>query len=83
MQGPSVTSRDILVGKGTQNDIVYTSNELLDGLIKEFGFRPFDPCPANPTFDGLSISWTTLAEDGQRDNRPVYVNPPYSAIERR
>jgi len=28
----------------------------------------FDPCPAHPKYDGLSIDWKT----------PAYVNPPYS-----
>ncbi len=29
----------------------------------------FDPCPANPEFDGLLINWRT----------PAFVNPPYSS----
>jgi len=31
----------------------------------------FDPCPVNPTFDGLSIDWKGV----------VFCNPPYSQIE--
>jgi len=30
----------------------------------------FDPCPVNPTFDGLSVPW----------NGMVFCNPPYSQI---
>lgn len=36
-------------------------------LIRHFS-NHFDPCPENPTFDGLSIEWKT----------PSFVNPPYS-----
>src|SRR3990167_10443960 len=43
-----------------------TPNELYRELDDEFHFT-FDPCPTNPTFDGLSIHW--------RGN--VYINPPY------
>ena len=35
-------------------------------LNKEFRFD-FDPCPSNPTFNGLEIEW------GKRN----FVNPPY------
>lgn len=43
-----------------------TPKYLYDELNKEFNFN-FDPCPIDPTFDGLSIEW------GQRN----FVNPPY------
>lgn len=39
-------------------------------ISREYG-TVFDPCPANPTFDGLTIPWHAVN----------YVNPPYSAIE--
>jgi len=35
-------------------------------LEKEFG-KLFDPCPINPTFNGLTIDWKTRN----------FVNPPY------
>lgn len=53
----------------------YTSNQdqsaqtpkwLLQFLATKFG-KFFDPCPANPKFDGLKIQWKSLN----------YVNPPY------
>jgi site-specific DNA-methyltransferase (adenine-specific) len=43
-----------------------TPISLFNELNKEFHFD-FDPCPNNPNFDGLTISW------GKRN----FVNPPY------
>ena len=43
-----------------------TPEDLYKKLDNEFRFD-FDPCPTNPTFDGLSIEW------GKRN----FVNPPY------
>lgn len=44
---------------------IYIYNE----LNKEFNFN-FDPCPENPTFDGLNIEWK------ERN----FVNPPYKTL---
>jgi len=44
-----------------------TPRSLYEKLHKEFDFD-FDPCPENPTFDGLNIEWGTSN----------FVNPPYS-----
>lgn len=46
-----------------------TPKELYAELDKEFGFD-FDPCPVNPSFDGLSIGW----------GKVNFVNPPYKGI---
>ena len=43
-----------------------TPTELYKELDDEFHFT-LDPCPVNPTFDGLAMEWTGS----------VYVNPPY------
>jgi site-specific DNA-methyltransferase (adenine-specific) len=43
-----------------------TPKWLYQELDDEFGFD-FDPCPTNPTFDGLQIDW----------GKCNYVNPPY------
>lgn len=46
-----------------------TPPELYAELDKEFKFD-FDPCPSNPTFDGLSIDWGGVN----------FVNPPYGKV---
>jgi phage N-6-adenine-methyltransferase len=43
-----------------------TPNAIYTELDREFGFT-FDPCPAEPKFDGLMVEW------GKRN----FVNPPY------
>lgn len=43
-----------------------TSKHLLDEMNKEFAFD-FDPCPENPTFNGLEADW----------KGSIYCNPPY------
>lgn len=43
-----------------------TPRELYAELDREFHFD-FDPCPSNPTFDGLIVEW----------GKSNYVNPPY------
>lgn len=46
-----------------------TPKELYNKLNQEFNFD-FDPCPLNPTFNGLEIDWK------ERN----FVNPPYSKV---
>ena len=46
-----------------------TPKKIYDELDKEFNFD-FDPCPNNPNFDGLLISWK---------NRN-FVNPPFKDL---
>lgn len=43
-----------------------TPKAVYQKLNEEFGFD-FDPCPPNPTFDGLEIEW----------GGSNFVNPPY------
>jgi hypothetical protein len=50
----------------SQNLTWRTPNETLRELHKEFNFD-FDPCPPNPTTDGLTIEW----------GKSNFVNPPY------
>ena len=44
-----------------------TPKKIYDQLDKEFNFD-FDPCPNNPNFNGLLISW----------KKSNFVNPPFS-----
>ncbi len=53
----------------SQSDNWRTPEKFYKELNKEFGFD-FDPCPANPKFDGLKIDWGSCN----------FVNPPYSEI---
>lgn len=50
-----------------------TPNGVIKQLQKEFGFDYFDPCPHDPKFNGLVISWTL----GNWKGDWVFVNPPY------
>jgi site-specific DNA-methyltransferase (adenine-specific) len=43
-----------------------TPKKFYEELNKEFHFD-FDPCPTNPTFDGLNVSWGVVS----------FCNPPY------
>ena len=46
-----------------------TPRKLYEQLHQEFAFD-FDPCPTNPSFDGLKVEW----------GRSNYVNPPYGNV---
>ena len=46
-----------------------TPEHIIEELRTKYG-ELFDPCPNNPTFDGLSIEWP--------QDKVIYVNPPYS-----
>lgn len=47
-----------------------TPKEYYWWIVEHCGY--FDPCPANHTFDGLSIDWP----------KNVFCNPPYSEIDK-
>ena len=50
-----------------QSDLWKTPSNIYKRFMQD-GY--FDPCPTNPTFDGLSIPW----------KNKNFVNPPYSQI---
>ena len=61
-------------GTGSKNALIdgahqdyRTPQALFDHLNAEFHFD-FDPCPDNPTFDGLKVPW----------GRSNFVNPPFA-----
>ena len=56
-------------GRGFDNWM--TPPDLLESLTAEFG-EMYDPCPPNPTEDGLKLAWPT--------DRVCFVNPPYSQM---
>ena len=49
-------------------DCWQTPPALLARVKYFFGGEYFDPCPPNPTFDGLAIQWP----------EKTYINPPFS-----
>lgn len=51
----------------SENQEAKTPPEVWQKIHTEFGDDVFDPCPENPTVDGLSIPWKDVN----------YVNPPY------
>lgn len=53
------------------SDMWATPPDLYRMLNDEFNFD-FDPCPLNPTFDGLKVEWGNVN----------YCNPPYNRIDK-
>ena len=56
-----------------KSDVHITPDRVWSIIKDSWGYSQeefFDPCPVNPTFDGLKTPWKQLN----------YVNPPYSRI---
>jgi hypothetical protein len=55
----------------SKSDIHITPDRVFEIIERNYGYKKdsfFDPCPVNPKFDGLNISWKKLN----------FINPPYS-----
>ena len=69
VQGHTTYQRGCFSGK---DQYAQTPDEVLAFVRQTIG--PFyDPCPANPTENGLKVSW-------HRRKRAVYINPPYNNL---
>ena len=64
-----------MLQRGAQD--AQTPRWLWDLLEETFG-PVWDPCPHNPTFDGLSVDW--LAHARKEAKRQAYLNPEYKHI---
>ena len=53
-----------------KDQFAQTPEVVWEWVRDKLGCEPFDPCPANPDYDGLSIPWKQFN----------YVNPPYKNI---
>lgn len=68
-KGQGMTGHDRKIIFSSEHDDWSTPKELYKKLNNEFDFD-FDPCPLNPTFDGLEVGW----------KKCNFINPPYSNI---
>lgn len=60
---------------GENRFIIETPDWLKKQVIEEFG-EFYDPCPVDPTEDGLATDWNQKM--GETGSDCVYVNPPYT-----
>ena len=57
----------------SKSDVHLTPDRVFDLIKEKWGYSKnemFDPCPENPTFNGLVIEWKNLN----------FVNPPYTLL---
>lgn len=57
----------------SKSDVHLTPDRVFEMIKEKWGYSKeemFDPCPINPTFDGLMINWQSIN----------FVNPPYTLL---
>lgn len=69
MNGHLVPSKSYM--PPSKSDVHITPDRVFEIIKREYGYDKkdmFDPCPLNPKFDGLKITWPRLN----------FINPPYT-----
>lgn len=57
----------------SKSDVHVTPDRVFETIEEHWGYKKeemFDPCPVNPSFDGLQIKWKDIN----------FVNPPYTRL---
>jgi hypothetical protein len=69
---PKVIAHGVKATGQVERDNWLTPSHIMQAVNDFFFGDYFDPCPANPTFNGLELDWDTVRAQG------LYINPPFS-----